>query len=275
MQDALDGDEHLCRALIPEFSIGCRRLTPGIGYLESLTAENVIVVTDGISQVTETGLVTSTGETIAVDSIICATGFNVSFRPRFPIVAGNNNLQDVWTQNLPCAYMSLAVPGFPNYFSKLTECSLSWEVTPDKKKAFMGPNAPIGHGSVLTITEKISNYLADIVNKCQTEGIKTIVPSRRATDELAQHTQAFMPATAWASPCKSWFKNGTRDGPVTALHPGSRIHFFHMLERFRGEDWEYTYHGRSGNRFQYLGNGLSTKELGDEDSTWYLEDPNA
>lgn len=140
MQDALNGDERLRRALIPEFSIGCRRLTPGIGYLESLTAENVTVVTDGISQVTETGLVTSTGETIAVEAIICATGFNVSFRPRFPIIAGNNNLQDVWTQNLPCAYMSLAVPGFPNYFSKLPECDfLSGAVTPNKKKSVHGP----------------------------------------------------------------------------------------------------------------------------------------
>lgn len=64
------------------------------------------------------------------------------------------------------------------------------------------------------------------------------------------------------------------DGPVVALHPGSRIHFFHMLERFRGEDWEYVYDAPSRNRFHYLGNGLSTKELDAEaDSTWYLESP--
>jgi hypothetical protein len=83
-----------------------------------------------------------------------------------------------------------------------------------------------------------------------------------------------MPRTAWVSPCRSWFKGGNADGPVTALHPGSRIHFFHMLEGFRGEDFEYVYDSPVQNRFQYLGNGFSTKELDDGfDSTWYLDEP--
>ncbi len=89
-------------------------------------------------------------------------------------------------------------------------------------------------------------------------------------DQLYEHTQVFMPRTAWAGSCSSWFKGGTVNGPVTALHPGSRIHFFHMLERFRGEDWDYV-HLDKYNRFAYLGNGFSTKELDGSDSTWYLD----
>ncbi|KAL3474519.1 hypothetical protein BJX99DRAFT_231461 [Aspergillus californicus] len=61
------------------------------------------------------------------------------------------------------------------------------------------------------------------------------------------------------------YKNGSADGPVTALHPGSRIHFFHMLERFRAEDFEYVHDNGKANRFAYLSNGFSTKELGSED----------
>jgi hypothetical protein len=41
-----------------------------------------------------------------------------------------------------------------------------------------------------------------------------------------------------------------------------------MLENFRGEDFLYTRENR--NRFTYLGNGFSTKELGDGDKSWYL-----
>lgn len=97
-----------------------------------------------------------------------------------------------------------------------------------------------------------------------------------------------MPRTPWSSSCRSWYKGGgngqgdDKDGPVTALHPGSRIHFFHMLENFRGEDFEYVYdadESQAGtgasrrNRFWYLGNGFSTKELDDDaDPTWYLDD---
>jgi hypothetical protein len=113
-----------------------------------------------------------------------------------------------------------------------------------------------------------------VIKKCQTESIKAIAPSREAVDDYFEHVTAFMPRTTWAAPGRSWFKNGRADGPVTALHPGSRIHFFHMLERFRGEDWEYVYEGGGRNRFAYLGNGFSTKELTPGvDSTWYLDEP--
>lgn len=82
-----------------------------------------------------------------------------------------------------------------------------------------------------------------------------------------------MPRTAWGSSCRSWFKNGKEDGPVTALHPGSRIHWFGMLEGFRGEDFEFVYERRGkrgGNRFGWLGNGFSVRELGGGDKSWYL-----
>lgn len=136
----------------------------------------------------------------------------------------------------------------------------------------MGPNAPIGHGSVFTLSEHVARYITRVIQKCQVERIKAICPSEAAVNDFSEHVTSFMPRTSWASSCSSWFKGGKTDGPVTALHPGSRIHFFHMLERFRGEDWEYTYEHPSTNRFHYLGNGFSTKELDPTyDSTWYLE----
>lgn len=50
--------------------------------------------------------------------IICATGFDTSFRPRYPLVGrGQKDLRALW-KDLPEAYLGLAVSGFPNYFSK-------------------------------------------------------------------------------------------------------------------------------------------------------------
>lgn len=130
-----------------------------------------------------------------------------------------------------------------------------------------------------------------MIRKCQTEGIKAAAPSDAAVADYAEHVAAFMPRTAWAAPGRSWFKGGREDGPVTALHPGSRVHFFHMLERLRGEDWDFAYDDSDGgeqrgsgngngnrNRFSYLGNGFSTRELvGPDtfDSTWYLDEEEA
>jgi cation diffusion facilitator CzcD-associated flavoprotein CzcO len=114
----LQGNESLREALIPKFSVGCRRLTPGIGYLEALQAANARVITDRIDRVVPQGIQTTAGETIEVDAIVCATGFDVSFCPRFPVVGPMDNLQDRWRMETPKAYMSCAVPGMPNYFSE-------------------------------------------------------------------------------------------------------------------------------------------------------------
>ena len=106
--------------VIPEFPVGCRRITPGVGYLESFSKPNIHIVTDTIAMADSTGLVLSNGEHIKLDAIVCATGFDVSFTPRFPIIGRDSvSLTDVWSKNIPYAYLSMAVPKFPNYFSKL------------------------------------------------------------------------------------------------------------------------------------------------------------
>lgn len=106
--------------IIPDFAVGCRRITPGVGYLESFSKPNVRVITNAnIDHVDTSGLVMANGKRIEVDTIICATGFDVSFSPRFPVTGRDGaNLGQLWTEpNVPRAYLSLAVPEFPNYFS--------------------------------------------------------------------------------------------------------------------------------------------------------------
>lgn len=44
-----------------------------------------------------------------------------------------------------------------------------------------------------------------------------------------------------------------------------------MLDDPRYEDYEFTY--QTENRFQYLGNGFSTKEAEGRDIAWYFDDP--
>lgn len=144
--------------------------------------------------------------------------------------------------------------------------------------AFLGPSAPIGHGSVFTLSEHIAKYIVRLLKKCQLEHIRALAPHPDAVADYNEHIAAFMPRTAWAAPGRSWFKMGKEEGPVVALHPGSRVHFFNMLETVRTEDYEYVFDGVEGkrgrNRFAYLGNGFSTRELeGGGDQTWYLDEP--
>lgn len=94
------------------------RFTPGSGYLEALVAPNAQVVTQPIERITEKGIRTVDGVEYGVDVLICATGFDTSFRPRFPIIGvGGQDLAE-WWRDEPVHYLSVATPGFPNYFSR-------------------------------------------------------------------------------------------------------------------------------------------------------------
>lgn len=107
--------------IIPDFPVGCRRITPGLGYLESFSEPNMRVITNArIQCVNATGILLENGEHIDVDAIVCATGFDVSFTPRFPVLGRNDiSLKDVWSEpNIPYAYLSTCIPQFPNYFGE-------------------------------------------------------------------------------------------------------------------------------------------------------------
>lgn len=73
-----------------------------------------------------------------------------------------------------------------------------------------------------------------------------------------------MQRTVWIDPCRSWYKAGSVEGRVTALWPGSTLHYIEALSELRMEDWEVKY---SGNRFAWLGNGYSQTEL-DPTADW-------
>jgi cation diffusion facilitator CzcD-associated flavoprotein CzcO len=119
MKKKLGEDSPLLKYMIPSFAVGCRRPTPGNGYLESLTKDNVRVVTSSIAEIVPDGVKLTTGEVISVDIFVCATGFDISFRPRYPVVGLNGiTLAEQWKVK-PDGYLSLAVPNFPNHFSMM------------------------------------------------------------------------------------------------------------------------------------------------------------
>jgi hypothetical protein len=238
-------NEYLEERLIPKWSVGCRRLTPGVGYLESLGKENVTVVYGEINAVTEKGCLCDNGNEYPVDVLICATGFDTTFKPRFPLVGPEGqNLQDEWKEEAQ-SYLGMAAAGFPNYM------------------IFLGPNSPIGNGPVLSAIEAQADYMLKMIDRYQTHNIRTFSPTKEAIKDFISHKDAFMTRSVWADPCRSWYKNRP-DGPITALWPGSTLHYIEALTELRIEDWEVKY---TGNRFAFLGNGYSQTEL-DTTADW-------
>jgi hypothetical protein len=90
-------DEDLKANLIPKFPVGCRRPTPGSGFIAALTSANTKMIFTKIEDVDETGIITVDGEHHDFDVIVCATGFSVGFAPFFTLTGKNGAvLQDQW-----------------------------------------------------------------------------------------------------------------------------------------------------------------------------------
>lgn len=113
MKQLLANRPEIAETLIPDFPVGCKRLTPGPGYLEALAIDDVTFISDEIESFTPDGL-RAGGKDYEFDAIICATGFNVSMIPGFPIRGADGiNLQDLWKEDIS-TYLSIMVPKMPN-----------------------------------------------------------------------------------------------------------------------------------------------------------------
>jgi cation diffusion facilitator CzcD-associated flavoprotein CzcO len=111
-------DKKLLATLTPKFEIGCRRFTPGDHYLNALQQPNVKVETSPIVRLVERGVVTQDGGLDEVDVVICATGFDTTYKSRFPITGRkgytlNENFGD---PDLTESYLAVSVARFPNFF---------------------------------------------------------------------------------------------------------------------------------------------------------------
>lgn len=271
MAEKLNNDPDLCEKLIPKWELGCRRVTPGAGYLEAFLKPNVHLTQSPIKEITKNSIVTEDGRNHPVDiskrpqpihfnssiankphAVVCATGFDVSHCPSYPVIGRNNvSLATKWADE-PESYLSLACPDMPNYF------------------IFTGPNAVVGHGSLVEGLNWASEYMVQWIKKVTSENIRSFEPKQDVVDDFVSYGDQIHKTLTWTGACRSWYKKNRIDGRVTATFPGSALVFRRMISEIRGEDFNIDY--RSANRFCFMGNGFTEYELNDEnDLSWYVK----
>ncbi|KAK2804911.1 hypothetical protein FQN50_006420 [Emmonsiellopsis sp. PD_5] len=216
-------DERLLKGFTPKFGVGCRRVTPGDPYMLAIQEPNVDVHFTAVNQITEDGLVGEDGIERKVDTIICATGFDVSYRPRFPIVGQNGvDLRDKWAI-CPESYLGL------------------------------GPTWPVENGSIMGPLVEVGNYAIKLIKKIQNEHINSITPRQDVTDAFNEHVQEWVKHTIWTDDCRSWYKNN-ETGRVNAVWPGSSLHYIELIQEPRYEDYTITYKNKK-NMWSFMGLG--------------------
>lgn len=241
----------LLEAFSPDFGVGCRRITPGAGYLEALCEDNVDFITGNIDSLTETGL-EANGAQFEADVIVCATGFNTSSIPPFPVVGRDGSTLAERFTPFPQTYLSLGVDGFPNYFMML------------------GPNSGIAAGSLSPLVEAQGDYIIKCLRKLQKEDYAFMTPKRERINDFTEFVGDYFKQTVFMEACKSWYKTeGGMGNRISALWPGSLLHEMETIRAPRWEDFDFEARDK-GNRLRWLGNGISVCLTGGGDPSFYL-----
>lgn len=212
MEKRLGENMDLKKKLIPSWPVGCRRLTPGDGYLEALVEPNVECHFQEIASITATGLTLQDGAHQEVDIIVCATGFDMAWTPHFQLHGIDGaDIKDAWSPS-PQSYLGIAAPGFPNY----------WVMN--------GPRGNLGNGTVLPCFETQIEYVIAAAKKMQNDRIRAMDVKAGVTNRLNEYIDKWMATSVFSGDCKSWYKNNTVDGKVMCW--GGSVSVRLLFERY-------------------------------------------
>ncbi|OBF99204.1 monooxygenase [Mycobacterium sp. 852014-52450_SCH5900713] len=209
-------DERLRRALTPDYPFRCKRVLLGDDYYLALQKDHVDLVAEPIARVTETSVETVSGESVDADAIVCATGFQTSrYLAGIEVIGrGGQSLHERWGDD-PCAYLGVAVSGFPNFFM------------------LYGPNTNQGGNSIVYILEAAARLVASAVSRVARKGGYVDVrpeAEKRYNDQLS----ADLEHTIWTR-CDSYFRSPT--GRIVTQWPYTELEYARRTWRLRSRDW--------------------------------------
>jgi cation diffusion facilitator CzcD-associated flavoprotein CzcO len=140
--------------------------------------------------------------------LVLATGFKVNafVRPMSVIGRNGKDLAHDW-KDRPEAYLSISVPGYPNFFM------------------LNGPNGPVGNFSLVEVAELQLAYIMKLVDRVRSGVCREISASPIAMEDFEAARVEAAKRTVWATGCRSWYLD---DRGIPAVWPWP-------FERFRSE----------------------------------------
>ena len=213
-------DPGLRARLTPDYTIGCKRILLSSDYYPALQQPNVELVTDRITAITSSGVVTADGTLHETDVLVFGTGFRVVDAAAELNVAGRDGvkLKDAWASGVE-AFRGITVPGFPNFFMLL------------------GPNTGLGHTSVVFMIEAQVQHVLSclrVLSRAKASTIEARAPAARKYNDALQHR---LRRAVWsAGGCRSWYLDDA--GVNRAIWPGFSFEYWARTRRARRRDYE-------------------------------------
>ena len=181
-------DSALRERLRPTYRAGCKRLVVSPNFYETMQQPNVELVTSGIARVEPAGVRTDDDVLHELDLLVLATGFQADafVRPMGVIGQDGKDLASEWAER-PNAYLSVAVPGFPNFFM------------------INGPNGPVGNFSLIEVAEIQFAYILQLVEQIAAVPHRAVSPTVAAMDAHEAARVEAAQRSIWVTGCQSWY----------------------------------------------------------------------
>ena len=212
-------DAALRARLTPDYTIGCKRILLSSDYYPALQRPNVDLVTENITGITETGVLTADGIEHPADVIVYATGFRVIESVASLSVAGRDG-RKLTPENLE-AYRGVTVSGFPNFFMLL------------------GPNTGLGHTSVVFMIESQIQHVLSCLRILARDRAGAIEVREAAQRGYNDALQRRLRRAVWSEGgCDSWYLD--TDGVNRTLWPGFSFEYWARTRRARRADYTVT-----------------------------------
>lgn len=201
-------DPQLRERLQPDYRAACKRLVVSPNFYEAIQSPNAELVTDAVERAEPAGLRTRDGRLHELDVLVLATGFKANAFVRPMAVRGRDGLDlaDVWAKR-PSAYLSITVPGFPNFFM------------------LNGPNGPVGNFSLIEVAELQVGYILQLLEQLRGGACREISATAETLQAFEAGRLEAARNTIWMTGCRSWYLD---DRGVPAVWPWP-------FERFREE----------------------------------------
>ncbi|RFU29232.1 hypothetical protein B7463_g7083, partial [Scytalidium lignicola] len=177
--------------LIPDFPLGCKRRIFDPGYLDSLSRSNVQLLPEGIKEITESGIVSSSGKVDDFDIIVLATGFQVSqfLTPMNIIGSAGKSLHDQWKECRGAqAYLGTYVHNFPNL------------------AILFGPNTFPANNSALFACEVQVEYAIKSLFQPLIDHRATVIEVKQSYEDIETNAiHKNLNNTVFAGDCSNWY----------------------------------------------------------------------
>jgi cation diffusion facilitator CzcD-associated flavoprotein CzcO len=174
-------------------------------FYKAIQRPDAELVDQPIDRVCPEGIVTRDGRLHELDVLVFATGFHAHayMQPMHVVGEDGTTLEQAW-QNGPHAYLTVAIPSFPNMFM------------------LMGPHSPLLNVPVHETVELQADYIVRLLDVlARRDG--SAAPTADAADRWLEEIRAGMAPTVWANGFQSWYI-GPDGVAVQWPFPRERLH---------------------------------------------------